>query len=84
MSYAIKQNKMNDHKYIVFKYCGGYYKAIILNNGELLLSIDKSAFKGECYNVQLLKVFSEKLNLNDFDKAYKLSLEWLKWKALMN
>ena len=69
---------MNDHKYIVFKYCGEHYKAIIHNNGELWLSVDMSAFKGECYNVQLLKVFSEKLNLNDFDQAYKLSLEWLK------
>lgn len=78
MSYVIKKNKMNDHKYIVFKHYSDYYKAIIHSDGELWLSIDKSAFKGECYNVQLLKVFKVKLNSNDFNQAYELSLEWLK------
>lgn len=76
IKYTVCKNKMNDHQYIVFKYKGIYYKALQFSDLDLWLWVDKSAFSGECYNLQLLKTFKND-QVCTFDEIYKTVLEWL-------
>ena len=75
--YTVKKNKMNDCKYIVFKKGLEYYKAMIMSDSTLYIWIDISAFKGECYNLQLLKTLACNCDKSDYECIYNNAINWL-------
>lgn len=75
--YTVKKNKMNDYKYIVFKKGSEYYKAMIMSDNTLYIWLDISAFKGECYNLQLLKTLACKCDKSDYECIYNTTINWL-------
>ena len=75
--YTVKKNKMNVHRYIVFKKGLEYYKAMILGDSTLYIWMDISAFKGECYNLQLLKTLACNCDASDYECIYNNAINWL-------
>ena len=75
--YTVKKNKMNDCKYIIFKKDIEYYKAMIMSDGTLYIWLDISAFKGECYNLQLLKTLACNCDKSDYECIYNKAISWL-------
>lgn len=75
--YTVKKNKMNDYKYIVFKKGFEHYKAMIMSDSTLYVWIDISAFKGECYNLQLLKTLACNCDKSDYECIYNNAINWL-------
>lgn len=75
--YAVNKNKMNDCKYIVFKKGSEYYKAMVMSDSTLWIWKDTSAFKGECYNLQLLKTLACKCDKSDYEGIYNIAIDWL-------
>jgi len=75
--YTVKKNEMNDYKYIVFNKGVEYYKAMILGDSTLYIWMDISAFKGECYNLQLLKTLACNCDKSDYEGIYNNAINWL-------
>ena len=78
MTYQVRQNKMNDCKYIVFEQGNKRYKVQKLNDTDVYIWLDKSALK-DYQNLQLLKVIKSDCNKNDFDALYNITTNHLKW-----
>lgn len=78
MKYEVRKNTINDYKFIVFKYAGNSYKAMAMSDGGVWLWLNLSAFKGECYNLQLLKCFNCKIEKYDFDSIYNIAISYFK------
>ena len=77
MTYQVRQNKMNDCKYIVFEQGNKRYKVQKLNDTDVYIWLDKSALK-DYQNLQLLKVIKSDCNKNDFDALYNITTNHLK------
>ena len=75
--YQVKQNKLNNCKYIVFKQCGKRYKVQKLNDTDVYMWIDNSCLN-DYQNLQLLKVIKSDCNNNDFEALYAIANTYLK------
>ena len=71
MTYQVRQNKLNDCKYITFKQGNKRYKVQKLNDTDVYVWLDKSALK-DYQNVQLLKIVKSDCEKNDFDALYNI------------
>lgn len=78
MTYKVRQNKMNDKTYIVFKSGNEFYKAMVMSDNTLWIWKDKSAFKGECINLQLLKTLPCNCSKTDYETIYNNAIKYLK------
>ena len=76
-AYQVKQNQLNDFKYIVFKQDNKRYKVQKLNDTDVYIWIDKSGLK-DYQNVQLVKVIKSDCNKNDFEALYNIATNYLK------
>ena len=77
MAYQVKQNKLNDCNYIVFKQDNKRYKVQKLNDTSVYIWLDKSTLK-DYQNVQLLKIIKSDCEKNDFDALYNIGTNYLK------
>ena len=77
MAYQVKQNNLNDCKYIVFKQGNKHYKVQKLNDTDVYIWLDKSALK-DYRNIQLLKLVKSDCDKNDFDALYTIATNYLK------
>ena len=76
-TYQVKQNKLNDCKYIVFKQCNKHYKVQKLNDTDVYIWIDKSCLN-DYQNIKLLKVIKSDCGKNDFEALYTVANNFLK------
>ena len=76
-TYRVKQNKLNDCKYIVFKQGNKRYKVQKLNDTDVYIWIDKSCLN-DYQNLQLLKVIKSDCNKNEFKALYDIANNYLK------
>lgn len=76
-TYKVKQNKLNDCKYIVFKQGDKRYKVQKLNDASVYVWIDNSCLNDE-QNLQLLKVIESDCNENEFEVLYTIANNYLK------
>ena len=76
-TYQVKQNKLNDCKYIVFKQGNKRYKVQKLNDTDVYIWIDKSCLN-DYQNLQLLKVIKSDCNKNEFKALYDIANNYLK------
>ena len=77
MIYQVKQNNLNDCKYIVFKQGNKRYKVQKLNDTDVYIWLDKSALE-DYRNMQLLKLVKSDCDKNDFDALYAIATNYLK------
>ena len=77
MTYQVKQNELNDFKYIVFKQGNKRYKVQKLNDTDVYIWLDKSALE-DYQNIQLLKLVKSDCDKNDFDALYTIATNYLK------
>ena len=77
MTYQVKQNELNDFKYIVFKQGNKRYKVQKLNDTDVYIWLDKTALK-DYRNLQLLKLVKSDCNKNDFGALYNIATNYLK------
>ena len=77
MTYRVKQNKLNDFKYIVFKQDNKRYKVQKLNDTDVYLWVDNSGLN-DYQNIKLLKVIKSDCNKNDFEALYNIATNYLK------
>ena len=76
-TYEVKQNRLNDCKYIVFKQGDKRYKVQKLNDTSVYVWIDNSCLNDE-QNLQLLKVVESDCNKNEFEVLYTIANNYLK------
>ena len=77
MGYQVRQNMLNDCKYIVFKQGNKRYKVQKLNATDVYIWIDNTCLE-EYQNLQLLKIVKSDCNKNDFEALYKIAANYLK------
>ena len=77
MTYQVKQNNLNDCKYIVLKQGNKRYKVQKLNDTDVYIWLDKSTLK-DCLNLQLLKLVKSDCDKNDFCALYNITINYLK------
>ncbi len=75
-TYKVKQNRLNDCKYIVFKQGDKRYKVQKLNDTSVYVWIDNSCLNDE-QNLQLLKVIESDCNKNEFEVLYTIANNYL-------
>ena len=76
-TYEVKQNRLNDCKYIVFKQGDKRYKVQKLNDTSVYVWIDNSCLNDE-QNLQLLKIIESDCNKNEFEVLYTIANNYLK------
>ena len=76
-TYQVKQNNLNDCKYIVFGQGDKRYKVQKLNDTNVYVWLDKSVLN-DCQNLQLLKIVKSDCEKNDFDALYNIATNYLK------
>ena len=77
MVYQVRQNMMNDCKYIVFKQGNKRYKVQKLNATDVYIWIDISCLE-DYQNLQLLKIVKSDCCKNDFETLYNIANNYLK------
>ena len=77
MVYQVRQNMMNDCKYIVFKQGNKRYKVQKLNATDVYIWIDNSCLEDH-QNLQLLKIVKSDYSKNDFETLYNIATNYLK------
>ena len=75
--YQVKQNKLNDFKYILFKQDNKRYKVQKLNDTDVYIWIDNSTLN-DYQNLQLLKLIKSDCSKNDFEALYAIANSYLK------
>ena len=76
-TYQVKQNNLNDCKYIVLEQSGKRYKVQKLNDTNVYIWLDKSVLN-DCQNLQLLKIVQSDCEKNDFDALYNIAINYFK------
>ena len=76
-TYQVKQNKLNDCKYIVFKQGNKRYKVQKLNDTDVCIWIDNSGLN-DYQNIKLIKIIKNDCNKNDFEALYNIATNYLK------
>ena len=77
-TYQVKQNNLNDYKYIVLEQSGKRYKVQKLNDANVYIWLDESVLN-DYQNLQLLKTVKSDCGKNDFDALYNIAINYLKW-----
>lgn len=75
--YQVKQNKLNDCKYVVFKQGNKHYKVQKLNDTDVYIWVDNSCLNDE-QNLQLLRVIKSDCNKSEFEALYTIANNYLK------
>lgn len=75
-TYKVKENKLNDFKYIIFEQDNKRYKVQKLND-DVYIWTDNSALN-DYKNLQLLKLIKSDCNKNDFEALYAIANSYLK------
>ena len=77
MEYQVRQNKLNDCKYVVFKQGNKRYKVQKLNDTDVYIWIDNSGLN-DYQNVKLLKIIKSNCNKNDVETLFNIASNYLK------
>ena len=77
MVYQVRQNMLNDCKYIVFKQGNKRYKVQKLNATDVYIWIDNSCLE-DYQNLQLLKIVKSDCSKNDFETLYNIAANYFK------
>ena len=76
MTYQVKQNKLNNCRYITFKRGDKRYKVQKLNDTDVYVWVDKSC-SNDYQNIKLLKIIKSDCNKNDFEALYAIANNYL-------